>query len=1334
MKSKGWSVRGSHGKLLTDRSLRTQTENHGAPMTIDGKKYWHCEDVQDRSLQAARNRNLFDLHLLALDWSLIEPIIINDQTDIKSSNWKDRGLKPFVHQVQNLVTFCKRLPVTLIADDVGLGKTISAGLILSELIARRRVSRVLIICPKILMPQWVSELDEKFGLVAKEVSGSTLKTEIKRSTPIVVTTYHSASTALADIEEGTFDLCILDEAHKLRNLYGNQKVPKMALNFRGALERRPFKYVLMLTATPIQNKVWDLYSLIDLLKVAEGKPNPLGNPGDFAEKFLASGTSGRKLDPAQSQLFQKIVRPSLTRTRRTDVKLNFPDRKIQMMRVQLQGPELEMIRVVGRLIEGLSALLQISLAQAMMSSPRALLAQSENMCEKGTISPKVLNELRDLVGRVPEPAKLKQVFSIIETLTKKDPANWRIVIFTVRRETQEMIGSALNKKSIQVGFINGLNHVANNRAIASYKEKPPKIHVLVSTDAGAEGINLQAGNILINYDLPWNPMIIEQRIGRIQRLGSEFSAVVIFNLVGAGTVEDHIVGRLTEKLQGVSQAIGDIEGILEAADIDPEDGEGSFESRVRKMVVDSLRGKDVAKSQKLLTDNIQEAKDLFEERRHDLDQQLGGDPNEGAPVNKPPKIERREPRAPAKEFVLNAKKALGFQIREVNRTLYEATKAGSIPEKISFDDEMLAGNQQAIFSEQPVKSFLPGKPSFERLVQHWVDHHAHHVIDKSSMSHDQAVIVAKSWCSKNTGMEYVSANFKASRPFFAGIVHIRIKAGTGVDGYEKILKGKISKPSTHGEIHTSPSDQLINKNLAVSQIMSTQYQPIVKKVVENDQDVGKFCSYYINRLVESLRQTGPDPIKRAKVESDFRPYVQADVVGIDGIRYEGGEIDIQFMVDGHSFSTTINAIPASGAVLTEPKLVDCEVTGARVPDELIGKCSSTNKNVLTHRLIKISGNRLVLADQVVTCFVSGDKILKAEAVQAADGSFAKKDYLNPCEFTGEMLLPGNGAWSEYSKKFGRKNRLLESQVTGKKGFPEEIVECSATGRKMFPDEGVLATSCNLWFAKDQLVKSVMSGRLGLPTEMAQCEKTGDKVLPDEIGTCAISGKRVRVDLLHESPESGRKFLPEHGLRLTDGKYALPDEVLTCDQSGAIAHTSEFGKCTSTGKTVLLKYLSRSAASGNIYLAEVLKTTDEGQFGLPEEIAACEWDGKTTLKKFLIECTLSGLMISQKYMNQDRQLKVLRELLDSRISGSPVPDETVRKLALLQLLKAIRSGKAAMVMAPLGTIYALIFEEKASWFTSKLNIYGALIRTSHEGEMIAGKLVIGERKNGLFVAR
>ena len=110
------------------------------------------------------------------------------------------------------------------------------------------------------------------------------------------------------------------------------------------------------------------------------------------------------------------------------------------------------------------------------------------------------------------------------------------------------------------------------------------------------------------------------------------------------------------------------------------------------------------------------------------------------------------------------------------------------------------------------------------------------------------------------------------------------------------------------------------------------------------------------------------------------------------------------------------------------------------------------------------------------------------------------------------------------------------------------------------------------------------------------------------------------------------------------------------------------------------------------------------------------------------------MISQKYMNQDRQLKVLRELLDSRISGSPVPDETVRKLALLQLLKAIRSGKAAMVMAPLGTIYALIFEEKASWFTSKLNIYGALIRTSHEGEMIAGKLVIGERKNGLFVAR
>ena len=791
---------------------------------------WYCEEIKDRTLRPAPDRNLFELHLSALDLSLVEPIIINDQADIKASNWRDRELKPFIHQVQNLVTFCRRLPVSLIADDVGLGKTISAGLILSELISRRRVSRVLIICPKVLTTQWVSELDEKFGLVAKEVSGASLEKEINGSTPIVVTTYHSASTRLAKIQEGTFDLCILDEAHKLRNLYGSQKPPKMAINVRQALERRPFKYVLMLTATPIQNKIWDLYSLMDLLKIAEGKANPLGTPEQFANRFLEPGSAGRKLNPDCSQEFQKIVRPSITRTRRTDVKLNFPIRNIYMKRVELGGAELEMIKVVGLLIENLSALLQVSIAQAMMSSPNALLAQAENMVANGSIDLSILNRLRNICQGVPYPSKLVALFELIAELKKNNPTHWRMVIFTVRRETQAMIGKALAKSGIPHGFIDGANHEANNRTIANYKQNPPKLNVIVSTDAGAEGINLQSGNVLINYDLPWNPMVVEQRIGRIQRLGSEFQRVVILNIVGAGTVEDRIVGRLTEKLQGVSQAIGDIEGILEVAEMEADEDEGSYESKIRKMVVDSLRGKDVSRAQKLFEENIQEAKDLFEERRLDLDQQLGGDPNEGVEVKRPPKIDRTEPRMSAKEFVLASKKALGFEVRELKENLFEATKSGTVPEKIYFDDDMMIGNQSSYFSENPVKSFLPGKPQFERLVQHWVDHFSHHVIDKSVNSKEQTSHLAKLWCSKCVGVEYVQSEFTPARQNFTGTVHIRVKAGNGVDAYEKIHKGKIGVPAHHGQIKISAEDRPLREDLKLSQVMSAQFQTPIKKM------------------------------------------------------------------------------------------------------------------------------------------------------------------------------------------------------------------------------------------------------------------------------------------------------------------------------------------------------------------------------------------------------------------------------------------------------------------------------------------------------------------------
>ena len=113
----------------------------------------------------------YKLYRAALEWDLADPIVIETRTDLKSEKrWRER-LEPYHHQVTNLITFCRRLPVTLLADDVGLGKTISAGLVASELIARGRVSRILTVCPKFLGPQRHDELKRKFDIPAEIAAG-----------------------------------------------------------------------------------------------------------------------------------------------------------------------------------------------------------------------------------------------------------------------------------------------------------------------------------------------------------------------------------------------------------------------------------------------------------------------------------------------------------------------------------------------------------------------------------------------------------------------------------------------------------------------------------------------------------------------------------------------------------------------------------------------------------------------------------------------------------------------------------------------------------------------------------------------------------------------------------------------------------------------------------------------------------------------------------------------------------------------------------------------------------------------------------------------------------
>ena len=166
------------------------------------------------------------MYRASLEWDLTESIVIEKREDIKSEQrWRGR-LEPYHHQVTNLITFCRRLPVTLLADDVGLGKTISAGLIISELIARSRLSKILIVCPKLLCSQWQEELLTKFNIAAEIAIGRELIEADFPETGAIITTYASARLHLDSIPQERFQMLVLDEAHKLRNLYGVEKPPQ----------------------------------------------------------------------------------------------------------------------------------------------------------------------------------------------------------------------------------------------------------------------------------------------------------------------------------------------------------------------------------------------------------------------------------------------------------------------------------------------------------------------------------------------------------------------------------------------------------------------------------------------------------------------------------------------------------------------------------------------------------------------------------------------------------------------------------------------------------------------------------------------------------------------------------------------------------------------------------------------------------------------------------------------------------------------------------------------------------------------------------------------------
>lgn len=484
-----------------------------------------------------------------------------------------RDVDLYEHQVRTVKTVLQRFRGRgLLCDEVGLGKTVEACLILLELIVRKLVRRTLILTPPSLVTQWQGELQRKFGLQFatyddagfKEMGENAWKTHNH-----IIASYHTAKLEpyRSWISREQWDMVIIDEAHHLRN-------SKTVLwKFASSLQK---KYILLLTATPMQNNLDDLYNLVTLLK-----PGLLNTAKNFKKQFVHKNDdfNVKNLDQLHN-----LIAECMVRNRRATISVNFTKRFARTFRITPSAEEESLYHEVTEFVKirlkqeksGFSRISLLSLQKLMGSYPKGIAPLLNQMLEAKRIVEKDREQLLTLVKkaeRLSEFMKIKHLLSLLKEFSDK------MVIFTQFRATQEHLCKALEESGYSVALFHGsLTRMQKEEAIRSFREEK---HVLISTDSGSEGRNLQFCNAICNFDLPWNPMRIEQRIGRISRLG-QTRDVHIFNMVNANTIEDEVLRVLEAKVNLFEQVIGEMDMIVGNLEDDRE-----FEDMIIDMWVQS---------------------------------------------------------------------------------------------------------------------------------------------------------------------------------------------------------------------------------------------------------------------------------------------------------------------------------------------------------------------------------------------------------------------------------------------------------------------------------------------------------------------------------------------------------------------------------------------------------------------------------------------------------------------------------------------------------------------------------------------------------------------------
>lgn len=560
------------------------------------------------------------------------------------------------HQIEAAL-FAFRSPLSrgaILADEVGLGKTIEAGLILSQLWAERK-RRILCILPANLRKQWNRELIEKFFIdstILESKNFRAIKKEhgcnpFEQKDRVVICSYQFARSRVEEMQLVPWDLVVIDEAHRVRNVY--KKSNKIARAIRDAVQSRP---KVLLTATPLQNSLMELFGLVSFVD-----PLLFGSEETFRSQFASKAAN---VTAVQFEELRHRIRPVCQRTLRRQVTEYVPytnrmsitqdftptDNEVRLYEVvsaYLQKPELvalpsgqrKLITLMLRKILASSSFaiaatlgkLITRLERILAEMPNASSSISDVLGEDVEHADEVedewpdeedsdyeetnshidlkenvtaeISELRDykkLAESIQENAKGNALLTALKQgMSKADElkAPRKALIFTESRRTQAYLKELLEQNGYagQLVTFNGTNTDADSKriygewmqqhagedsitgsptadmrsALVDYFRNTATI--MIATESAAEGVNLQFCNLVVNYDLPWNPQRIEQRIGRCHRYGQKFDVVVINFVNRKNEADQRVFQLLSEKFRlfdGVFGASDEVLGTLES--------------------------------------------------------------------------------------------------------------------------------------------------------------------------------------------------------------------------------------------------------------------------------------------------------------------------------------------------------------------------------------------------------------------------------------------------------------------------------------------------------------------------------------------------------------------------------------------------------------------------------------------------------------------------------------------------------------------------------------------------------------------------------------------------